>query len=159
MNVNDNDSAFVNFALGVGYAAISPRLSLTVGADVGVNYYFDREGRNYDVNGGLSARLTYKLTPRLTLTASTYNAYESAGDYGATTLTNFNGQFNGGGRTPGTSAQRDGDYFYTTNYLALSYQLTAADCSMVFDDTIVAFAYEDDLYSTVQDRIENYTGS
>lgn len=157
VGVDQNDSAFLNFALGVGYVAVNPRLNLTVGADVGVNYYFDRDGRDYDINGGLSARLTYKLTPRLLLTASTYNAYESQGDFGATTLTNFTGQFNGGGRTPGTSAQRDGDYFYTTDYLGATYQLTARS-SLVFDDTITAFAYEDDLYSTIQDRIENYAG-
>ena len=157
IHVNTSDSAFLNFALGAGYVAVNPRLALTVGADVGVNYYFDRPGRSYDINGGLSARVNYKLTPRITLTASTYNAYESQGDYGATTLTNFNGEFNGGGRTPGTSAQRDGDYFYTTNYLSASYQLTSRS-SFVFDDTIVAFAYDTDLYATDQDRIENYTG-
>ena len=157
VGVNTSDSAFLNFALGVGYVAASPRLSLTVGADVGVNYYFDRQGRNYDINGGLSARLSYKLAPRITLSLSTYNAYESEGDYGATTLTNFNGQFNGGGRTPGTSAELDGDYFYTTNYVGVTYQLTSRS-SLVFDDTLVAFAYEDNLYATDQDRIENYTG-
>ena len=157
VGVNQSDSAFLNFALSVGYVAVSPRLTLTAGADVGVNYFFDRQGRNYDVNGGLSVRATYKLTPRLTISASTYNAYESQGDFGATTLTNFTGQFNGGGRTPGTSAERDGDYFYTTNYVGATYQLTPRT-SLVFDDTLVAFAYDDSLYATVQDRIENYTG-
>ena len=127
VDVDTSSSAFLNFSLGVGYTAANPRLSLTIGADVGVNYYFDRPGRDYDVNGGLSGRLTYRLAPRLLIEASTYNAYEAAGDYGATTLTNFNGQFNGGTPPPGTRANRNGDFFYTTNYLAGTYQFSPAD--------------------------------
>ena len=154
-DVNTSSSAFFNFSIGAGYTAATPRLSLSVGADVGVNYYFDRPGRSYDVNGGLSARMTYKLTPRAFLELSSYNAYESQGDYGATTLTNFGGQFGGAGRTPGTTANLDGDYFYTTDRGAVTYQFTPR-VSAVFSDTIVAFAYEDQPYSDVQDRIENY---
>lgn len=156
-DVDTSDSAFFNFSLGVGYTVATPRLSLTLGADIGVNYYFDRPGRSYDVNGGLSGRLSYKLSPRAFLDVSTYNAYESQGDYGATDLTNFGGQFGGSGRTPGTTANRDGDYFYTTDRVGLTYQF-APRVSAVFSDTLVAFAYDSDLYSTVQDRIENYTG-
>ena len=101
--------------------------------------------------------MTYKLTPRIFLDLSTYNAYESQGDFGASDLTNFNGQFGGSGRTPGTDAERDGDYFYTTDRLGLTYQFTPR-VSVVFSDSITAFAYDDTPYSTVQDRIENYVG-
>ena len=156
-HVNPSSSAFFNFDIGVGYTAATPRLSLTLGADVGVSYYFDRPGRAYDVNGGLSGRLTYRLTPRAFLDVSTYNAYESQGDFGSSDLTNFNGQFGGSGRTPGTTAERDGDYFYTTDRVALTYQFTPR-FSTVFSESIVAFAYDDTPYSTVQDRIENYAG-
>lgn len=156
-NVDASDSAFFNFSLGVGYTAATPRLSVTVGADIGVSYYFDRPGRSYDVNGGLSGRLTYKLTPRAFLEMSTYNAYESQGDFGASDLTNFSGQLGGSGRTPGTTANRNGDYFYTTDRVALTYQF-APRVSATFSNNIVAFAYEDEPYSTVQDRIEDYTG-
>ena len=155
VNENQSDSAFFNFALGFGYTAANPRLTLTVGADVGVNYYFDRPGRDYDINGGASARVTYKATPRLTLEASSYNAYESQGDYGATSLTNFNGITNGTTSVPGTSAQRNGDYFYTTDYLGATY-LIAPRISVVLSNVIVAFAYDDTPYSTVEDRIETY---
>lgn len=155
VDTNQTDSAFFNISLGVGYTAANPRLSLTAGADVGVNYFFDRPGRNYDVNGGLSGRLTYKLTPRAFVELSTYNAYESQGDFGASNLTNFNGQFGGAGRTAGTSADRNGDYFYTTDRAAVTYQISPR-FSGVFSDSIVAFAYESSPYSTVQDRIENY---
>ena len=155
VNVDTSDSAFLNFALGVGYTAANPRLTLTVGADVGVNYYFDRPGRDYDVNGGLSARVTYKASPRLLLEASSYNAYESQGDFGATNLTNFTGVANGATSTPGTSAERNGDYFFTTDYLAATYQF-APRLSVVLSNTFVAFAYDDQPYITDQDRIEDY---
>ena len=42
--MDTSDSAFFNFSLGVGYTAATPRLTLVAGADVGVNYFFDRPG-------------------------------------------------------------------------------------------------------------------
>ncbi len=153
--VDTSDSAFFNFTLGVGYTAATPRLTLVAGADVGVNYFFDRPGRSYDVNGGLSLRLNYKLSPKAVLDFSTYNAYESQGDFGATNLTNFSGQFGGAGRAPGTTAQLNGDYFYTTDRVGLNYQFTPR-LSATFSNNIVAFAYDSEPYSTVQDRIETY---
>ena len=158
VGVDKSDSAFFNYDLGVSYTAANPRLSLTVGADVGVSYYFDRPGRSYDINGGLSGRLTYKLTPRAFLEVSTYNAYESEGDYGASNISGFTGQFGTNGQIPGTSAARNGDYFYTTDGLSLTYQLSPR-FSAVFGQTIVAFAYDDEPYSTDQDRIESYTSA
>lgn len=154
--IQSSDSAFINFALGFGYTAASPRLTLTIGADVGVNYFFDRPGRSYDINGGLSARFTYRAAPRLVIEGSTYNAYEAQGDYGATTLTNFNGQFNGGTPPPGSQDNRNGDFFYTTNYLAGTYQLSPR-VSLVLSDTFVATVFDDSLYAEAQDRVENYT--
>lgn len=158
VDVDSDDSAFVNFALNVGYTAANPRTTFTIGADVGVTYYFDRPGRDYDVNGGLTARLTYKLTPRAFLDLSTYNSYVPAGDYGATDLSGFSGANGVNAGVPGTSADRDSDYFYTSNRLALSYQF-APRFSAVFSENIVAFAYDEDLYSTAQDRIESYSGA
>ena len=154
--MNTSDSAFFNFDLGLSYTAANPRAALTIGADVGVTYYFDRPGRDYDVNGGISGRFTYKLTPRAFLDLSTYDAYESDGDYGASNLSGFTGQSGVGGRVPGTTANLTGDYFYTTDRVGLTYQFTPK-ISAVFGQNIVAFAYDDAPYSTDQDRIESYT--
>ena len=155
VDVDSSDSAFFNFDLGVSYTAANPRTTLTIGGDVGVTYYFDRPGRDYDINGGISGRLTYKLTPRAFLDVSTYNAYESAGDYGASNLSGFTGQFGTNGRIPGTTADRTSDYFYTTDRIGLTYQF-APRLSAVFSTNLVAFAYDDTPYSTDQDRIELY---
>ena len=157
VDLNSSDSAFFNFDIGVNYTAANPRAALTIGADVGISYYFDRPGRDYDINGGLSGRFTYKLTPRAFLDLSTYDTYQSAGDYGASNLSGFTGETGVGGRIPGTTAARTSDYFYTSDRAGLTYQFTQR-FSTVFSENIVAFAYDDDPYSTDQDRIESYTG-
>jgi uncharacterized protein (PEP-CTERM system associated) len=152
---NTPASVFVNFDAGFSYTAVNPRASLGIAADAGINYYFDRPGRNYDINGALTLNGTYKLTPRATLQVSSYNAYESNPDYGASNLTGFTGQVGGGNTFPGTSDQLNGDYFYTTNHIALNYQFTPR-ISLVSSGDAVAFAYADDYYATIEDRIELY---
>ena len=153
-DVEQEDSVFLNFSLGAVYTAANPRYTLSIGADVGVNYFFDRPGDDVDVNSGLTIRFTDKITPRLLLEVSSYNAYQSEPDFGASNITGFNGQNSVLGQVGG-SDQRNGDYFYTTDRFALAYQV-APRISTVLAYNIVAFAYEDDPYSTVQDRVEHY---
>ena len=157
VDVDQDDSAFFNIALGVGYTAATQRATLTIGADVGLTYFFDRDGRDYDINGGLSGRFTYKLTPRAFLDLSTYNAYISAGDYGASNLSGFTGTNGVGAGIAGTTADRDSDYFYTSNRIAMTYQF-APRLSLVGSENLVAFAYDESLYADAQDRLETYTG-
>ncbi len=154
-DTNASDSAFLNFDLGATYLATNSRSSLSVGADVGVSYYFDRPGRSYDVNGGLTAQFSYKVAPRFFLQASTYNAYVSQGDYGASNLTNFSGSALSGVRTPGTTDNRNGDYFYTSDTVQLSYQ-AAPRISLVTGYGVTAFAYDSEPYATIEDRVEQY---
>jgi hypothetical protein len=149
------DSAFINFDLGVAYRAASPRATFTLNADFGLNYYFDRPGRSYDLNGGISASLSYKLSPRALLEVSSYDIYESAANYGSTNLTGFTG--NGlAANAAGVSGQNDGDYFYTTDHVALTYQW-APRVSTVSGVDLVAFAYASEPYSTINDRVELYS--
>ena len=148
-------SVFFNVDAGVSYTAASPRGTLGVAADVGVNYYLDRPGRNYDINGAVTLSATYKLTPRASVALSSYNAYESNPDYGASNLTGFTGQEGLAVTHPGTSDQLNGDFFYTANHVQLNYQFSPR-ISVVSSGDAVAFAYEDSYYSTVEDRIELY---
>ena len=148
-------SVFFNVDAGVSYTAAGPRATLGVAADVGVNYYLDRPGRNYDINGAVTLNTTYKLSPRATVGLSSYNAYESNPDYGASNLTGFTGQEGLAVTHPGTSDQLDGDFFYTTNHVQLNYQFTPR-ISVVSSGDAVAFAYADSFYATIEDRIELY---
>ncbi len=150
---NDHDgSVFFNADVGASYSLANTRFTLTLSGDIGVTYYLDREGRNYDINGALTLRSTYKITPRLFLEVTSYNAYVSDGDYGATNLTGFNTVLGQSGRT---SADVNGDYFYTTTGFGLTYQLTPR-VSLVTGGNLVAFAYEDEPYKTDEDRLELY---
>ena len=151
-NFDTDGSVFFNADVGASYAVATRRATLAITADVGASYYIDRPGRNYDVNGALEVRSTYKLTPRAFLEVSSYNAYVSQGDYGATNLTGFNTVLGAAGRTSG---DRDGDYFYTTDGIGLTYQL-APRISLVTGGQFVAFAFEDQPYTTDENRIELY---
>ncbi len=153
-DVNPSGSTFVNFTLGATYRAVNPRTTLTIGADVGVNYYFDRPGRDYDINGGLNVAFSYRATPRLLLEASSLNTYQSEPDFGASNLTGFTGAGAVAG-SPGVDSQRNGDFFYTSDRLAATYQFTSR-ISTVTSYNLVAFAYADEPYKTVQDRAEHY---
>ncbi len=153
-----SDSVFFNFDVGAGYTLSTPRAKLAIGADVGVNYYIDRPGRNYDINGGITTTFSYKLTPRAIFDVSTYNAYTSEPDFGASNLTGFSGNTIGGvTNAPGvTEGDREkGDFFYTTTRLALTYQLTQRFSTVTGYD-LVAFAYLHDPYSSLEDRAEHY---
>ncbi len=152
---NVPDSVFINYDAGVSYTAANTRATFGVAADAGINYYFDRPGRDYDINGALTLRGTYKLSPRAFLEASSYNSYESEPDFGASNLTGFTGEVGAGVTYPGTSAERNGDFFYTTNHVALTYQFTPR-ISTVTSGDVVATAYVDEPYSTIEDRIELY---
>jgi uncharacterized protein (PEP-CTERM system associated) len=152
---NPPNSVFFNFDAGVAYTAAGPRGSLLIAADAGVNYFLDRPGRNYDINGAVTLNGLYKLTPRATLAVSSYNAYESNPDYGASNLTGFSGQAGSGVSFPGSSDQLDGDFFYTANHVGLTYQVSPR-VSLVSSGDFVAFAYADSYYATVEDRVELY---
>ena len=152
---NIPNSFFLNFDAGIDYTAANDRATFGIAADAGVNYYFDRPGRDYDVNGAITLRGTYKLSPRAYMEYSNYDAFESEPDYGATNLTGFTGEVGSATNFPGTSQQRNGDYFYTTNHVALTYQFSPR-ISVVSGGDVVATAYVDEPYSTIEDRIELY---
>ena len=156
-DTDPNDSVFFNVDFGVGYNAATPRASLSLGADIGVNYYIDRPGRDYDINGGLTLGFSYKLTPRALLSISSYNAYTSSANFGASNLTNFSGQIANGTATSSgvNNNDQNGDFFYTSNRISLAYQWTQR-FSTVTGYNLVAFAYRESLYADQQDRIEHY---
>ncbi len=137
---NRRESGFVNFQGGLAYTAASPRASLTIGAGAGIVYYFDPgAGRDYDFNVNFNLAYTYKVTPRLTFVASTYDLYQSQPDF----------------FVPGLSGQRSGDYFYSTNRFGFSYQFTKR-FSIVAVYNPIFVVYQDEPTRTAQNRVEHY---
>ena len=138
---NKHDSAFINADVNAAYTARNTRTTLAVSASTGFTYYFDRPGREYDPNVGLSLALTYKLTPRATLAISNFSVYQAEPDLG----------------TVGFQERRNGDYFYTSNNFALSYRFTPR-LSTVTSYSPNFFVYREQPYSFYQDRAEHYFG-
>lgn len=136
-----HESTFVNTDVSVAYSARNTRTTLSLSASTGFTYYFDRPGRQYDPNVGVSLALTYKLTPRATLAISNFSVYQAEPDFGAV----------------GFQERRNGDYFYTSNNFALSYRFTPR-FSTVTSYSPSFFVYREELYSFSQDRAEHYFG-
>lgn len=138
---NRRESGFVNPDAQFTYQARSPRATLSIGAGAGVVYYFDHgsNGREYDVNANVSLAYTYKVSPRLLLSASSVNLFQSQPDF---TLVGLN-------------TTRSGDYFYSSNRLALTYQWSRRFAT-VTSYSPVFIRYTDDPYQTEQDRNEHF---
>lgn len=140
---NRQESAFANFQLGISYKAASPRSTLSIGAGVGVVYYFDREGgRSTDFNLVWNSQWSYKLTPRATINTSTYFVYQSQPDFAL----NFVG---------GLVDRRSTDYLYISSSYGLTYQWSRRFAT-VTSYKPVFIRYIDEPFSTQQDRSEHY---
>ena len=132
-------SVFFNEQLSLAFSGGSSRYSLTLGATAGASFYVDRPGRDYDPNFGLNVRFAYKLTPRATFEASTFNVYQAEPDFGV-----VNGQ-----------TRRNGDYYYSANRFALTYRWTPLFSTVsAYEPNF--YIYRQEPYSTFQDRIEQY---
>ena len=138
---NRQESAFINPDAQFTYAARSARTTLSIGAGAGIVYYFDHgsSGREYDVNANVSIAWTYKVSPRLLLSASSVNLIQSQPDF----------------QLVGLNTSRSGDYFYSSNRFALTYQFSRR-FSTVSSYAPVFIRYFDEPYSTQQDRNEHY---
>lgn len=136
---NKHDSAFVNGSINAAYTARNSRTTLSLAATTGYTYYFDRPGRDYDPNIGVSLGLTYKLTPRATLAISNFSVYQAEPDFGVV----------------GIQERRNGDYFYTTNSFSLAYRF-APRVSTVTSYSPSFFVYREEPYSFFQDRAEHF---
>ncbi len=132
-------SLFVNEQLGLSYSFGNSRSNFVLGATAGLSYYFDRPGREYDLNFGLNLRYQYKLTPRATFNASTFNIYQAEPDFGVA----------------GGQNRRAGDYFYSSNRFSLSYRWTPRFSTVTGYDPIF-FLYRQEPYSRFQDRTEQF---
>ena len=136
---NAHDSVFLNADVSAAYTAQNSRTTLSLGATTGFTYYFDRPGREYDPNVGLSLGLTYKLTPRATIAITNFSVYQAEPDFG----------------TVGLQERRNGDYFLTVSGFSLAYRL-APRVSTVTSYNPSFFVYREEPYSFYQDRGEHY---
>ncbi len=139
---DEKGSGFAGASLGLTYDFGSPRTRLSLSSGAGFSYYFDRPvGRSYDVNSFLSFNITHRATPRLTLLATTYAAYQSEPNFAFSLSTN----------------RRSGDFFFTSNRFSVAYQITPR-LSSVTSYSLGIVQYEDSAIGTFEDRFENTFG-
>lgn len=135
------DSAFTNVAVELRYDFGNPRTKITLTSGAGFTYYFDRPGRDYDVNAYVSLNVTHRATPRLTLGASVYATYESEPNFAL-----------GVGLT-----RRSGNYFYTVDKFSVGYMWTPRFSTMT-SYTLGVLQYENSDIGAIQDRFEHTFG-
>jgi opacity protein-like surface antigen len=138
---NKQSSGFFNVGGGVTYVASSPRSTLTLGAGAGVSYFFDGGPNNqdYTFNANLNVAWTYKISQRMILSLATYDLYTSEPDFALV----------------GVNTRISGNYFYSANRMALTYQWTPR-FSTVVSYNPVFYVYQDQPYKNQQDRAEQY---
>jgi hypothetical protein len=148
------ESWFTNLAVGFTYDFGSPRTRISLNANAGFTYYFDRSDNgldsgntdDFDVNTGFSLTIVHKASPRLTLAASLYATYQTQPDF--QTFTNSNIGF----------SRQNQNYFYTVNKFSVGYAWTPR-FSTVTSYTLGYTNYDDDIISQFEDRFEHTIGN
>lgn len=140
--VNRQSSYFTSADIGLSYDFGNSRTRLSLTSGVGVTYYFDRPGRDYDYNANLSLAVTHKATPRLTLSASALATYQAEPDFSLNIGTN----------------RQSGNFFYTSDRVTAAYQW-APKFSTATSYTFAAVKYENSAIGFSEDRIENTFGN
>lgn len=132
-------SWFTSADLGLLYKFGSPRTQINLTGDFGLTYYFERPNSNQlEPNLSLGLSLTHKFTPRLTLSLSSYASYQVEPNFGVSFGVN----------------RRSGNYFYSLNRIAVSYQV-APRFSAVTSYSLGALRYDDNVSGQFQNRLEH----
>jgi Putative beta-barrel porin 2 len=131
-------SGLSTFAVNLASHLGNERTRFDFGASLGFDYYWDKPGKTVTPDLGLNLKFTHQLTPRLALAITSYASFVSEPDLRS-------------GVSPVTG---DGNYFYTTNTIALAYQWTPR-FSTVTSYTANFFIYEASPFGDTLDRWES----
>lgn len=135
---NQIGSWFTEFGIDASYLAEDPRYNLEVGVFGDLIWFYNRPGNDLDYNIGFNLAGSYRVTPRLTLDATSGLSYRQEPDL---TLVGGNSRDVGG-------------FLSTNNTLSATYIWTER-FSSVSTYGFRALAYEDPSASAQQDRVEN----
>lgn len=140
---NKQGSPFVNVDFGLTYNFGSPRLAINLQTAGGITDYFDQPGGvNYDFNPNMNFSLTYKASPRLTLSETTYAAYQNQPDFV------YNAGLN----------RRSGSFFYATNKFSAAFRWRPR-FSTVTSYTLSIVKYDDASSGSFENRVEHTFGN
>lgn len=136
-------SPFVNVNFALTYNFGSPRMTIDLQTNGGITDYFNEpEGVNYDFNPNVNFSITYKASPRLTLSETTYATYQNQPDF----------QYNAG------LNRRSGAYFFSSNKFAATYRWRPR-FSTVTSYTLTILQYNDATTASFENRFEHTFGN
>jgi putative beta-barrel porin BBP2 len=136
-------STFANVNLAATYDFGSPRMIINLQTNGGITYYSEQpDGITYDFNPNLNFSITYKANPRLTLSETTYAAYQNQPDF----------QYNAG------TNRRSGSFFYSTNKFSAAYRWRPR-FSTVTSYTFGLTRYDDAQTAVFENRFEHTFGN
>ncbi len=136
-SVGEEESTFVGGGINFNYDFGTDRTQLTFGLGADADYYLDVTNDDVFYNLRLDFGVTHRVTPRLTVGASTYTTYQSRPDFSV----------------PLASTRDSGEYFYTGSRLFVTY-LWSPKFQTVTGLTINGILYSEDDVSDSLDRFE-----
>jgi hypothetical protein len=147
-NAFKQGSAFTNGNIDISYDFGDPRVQLSLDIGVGGTYYWDSVAvpgvsvNNYDINTFGKFSLTYKASPRLTLSMADYLAYQTEPDFTISQGQNRRGE----------------NYFFTQDKFTANY-LWSPRFATATSYTLGALHYDDSNVGFFSDRWENTFGN
>ena len=140
---NKQGSWFTNGGVTAAYIFGNPRLQLNFTAGAAGTYYYEHIAvQQYDIDLHTGLNITYKASPRLTLTSNIDLAYLTEPDF------SYGAGIN----------QRVGNYFYTNDQFTIAYEWLPR-FSTATSYTVNALNYDDKSVGQFQDRVENTFGN
>jgi hypothetical protein len=140
---NRQGSPFANVNFALTYNFGSPRLTVNLQTNGGITDYFNQPGGvNYDFNPNVNFSITYKVSPRLTLSETTYATYQNQPDFV------YNAGLN----------RRSGSFFYSSNKFSAAYRWKPR-FSTVTSYTLGIVQYDDAASGSFENRIEHTFGN
>jgi hypothetical protein len=144
--VDRQESWFTNAGAAITYDFGSARTQLSLQTGGGFTWFFDQPAssinNDYDVSSYLSLSVKHKASPRLTLSAVAYAAYQTEPDFSLAIGLN----------------RRSGNFFYTQDKFTAEYLWTPR-FSTATSYTFGAVKYDDSAIGLFEDRFENTFGN
>ena len=134
-------SAYNDVSLDVGSHIAGQRSRLDGDLVLGLTYYWNRPGQSVDPNIALNLNSSHQLTPRLMLNLSSSLAFQGQPTFAVA----------------GAPTKNVGNYFFSSNQLALGYEWTHR-FSTVTSYNLSTYFYDNSIEAAQQNRLEHLIG-
>lgn len=140
---DEQDSTFVSAAATLAYGSTGSQNNVRIEASFGVTHYLDAadllDETNYSV--GAAVNFSRLITPRMEFANNLYVSYEIEPELAV----------------GGTTARPDGQYFYFSDHVSLTYAWTRR-LSATVNYNVSGILYQDDALAATEDRFNHQVG-